>query len=196
MIPHLEQSRAPTPMRILRLGCLLLVAALLVPSGPLHGQGREAEPPSSQAERAFRSNHLSVLAGGTTQSGRGRTTSFAVGVDYVRRFSRVYGLGVTGEWVPSGNERDAMLAVLFDVWLSGGLVLAVGPGVEFADLSDTDGESETEDSDSEAHGAARVGLSYFFQVGDNYTITPTARVDLVSGREAVWVWGATFGVAF
>ena len=155
-------------------------------------QGAEAE--GATAEEAFHRNHLSLFTGGTTESSDGETgTSFSLGLDYERRLSELIGLGLGGEFVFGGDEREALAGLYFMLHPAGGLVLAAGPGLEFAKEGHTEGEEE---SGTETHAGLRVGIVYEFEVGHRYSIAPSIYTDFIEGKEPTFVWGLAFGVGF
>lgn len=178
-------------------GVVLATAwALLCPS-PYLAQEHHAE--GEDAEEAFHKNHLSLFTGGTTESSNGETsTSFSLGLDYERRVSRLIGLGLGGEFVFGGDEREALAGLYFILHPAGGLVLAAGPGVEFAKEGHTEGEVEAqqEESGTETHAGLRIGILYEFEVGHRYSIAPSIYTDFIEGKEPTFVWGLAFGVGF
>ena len=179
--------------------CSLLLATawtLMYPS-PYLAQEHHSEGES--AEEAFHKNHLSLFTGGTTESSDGETsTSFSLGLDYERRLSRLVGLGLGGEFVFGGDKRDALLGLLLNLHPAGGLVLAAGPGLEFAKERHAEGEVEAqqEESGTETHAGLRIGILYEFEVGHRYSIAPSFYTDFIEGKEPTFVWGLAFGVGF
>jgi hypothetical protein len=160
-------------------------------------QGAEAE--GATAEETFHRNHLSLFTGGTTESSDGETgTSFSLGLDYERRLNELIGLGLGGEFVFGGDEREALAGLYFMLHPAGGLVLAAGPGVEFAKKGHAEGEVEAqqEESGTETHAGLRVGVLYEFEVGHRYSIAPSVYTDFIEGKQPTFVWGLALGVGF
>lgn len=161
--------------------------------------GQEAHGEDEAAEEEFHKNHLSVFVGGTTESSEGTSsTAFSLGLDYERRITRLIGIEAGGEAVFGGDDREALVGLLFNLHPVSGLILAAGPGLEFAkeSHSGTGAESEGEASGTETHFALRVGILYGFEVGHRYSIIPSFYTDFIEGKEATFVWGLAFGVGF
>jgi hypothetical protein len=178
---------------------ILVWWALLIVVSPGASLGQEHDAEGAEAEEAFHKNHLSLFTGGTTESRDGSTsTYFSLGLDYERRISELIGLGVSGEFVFGGEEREALAGLLFNLHPAGGLVLAAGPGLEFAKERHAEGEVEAqqEESGTETHFGFRVGVLYEFEVGQRYSIAPSIYTDFIEGKEPTFVWGLAFGVGF
>ena len=126
------------------------------------------------------------------------STSFSLGLDYERRVSRLIGLGLGGELVFGGDDREALAGLYFILHPAGGLVLAGGPGLEFAKEGHAEGEVEAqqEESGTETHAGLRVGIVYEFEVGHRYSIAPSVYTDVIEGKQPTFVWGLAFGVGF
>lgn len=171
----------------------LLACSTVALPAPAFGQ-------EHQAEEGVHPNHLSLFTGGTTESSDGETsTAFSLGLDYERRISRLVGLGIGGEFVFGGDEREALLGLLLNLHVAGGFILAAGPGLEFAQHLDEhgdEGHAEGEGSETETHPGLRVGLLYEFEVGHRYSIAPSFYTDFIEGKEPTFVWGLAFGVGF
>lgn len=177
----------------------LSIAIVAVTASPAVSVAQEHGAEGAEAEEAFHKNHLSLFTGGTTESSDGETsTSFSLGLDYERRVSRLIGLGIGGEFVFGGEEREALLGLLLNLHPAGGLVLVAGPGVEFAEELHVEGEVEAqqEESGTETHAGLRVGIVYEFEVGHRYSIAPSFYTDFIDGKEPTFVWGLAFGVGF
>jgi hypothetical protein len=177
----------------------LVIAIVSVAAFPGASLGQEHHSEAETAEEAFHKNHLSLFTGGTTESGDSSTsTASSLGLDYERRLSQLVGLAVGGELVFGGDEREALAGLYLMLHPAGGLVLAAGPGVEFAKDGHAGGEVETqqEESGAKTHAGFRVGLLYEFEVGHRYSIAPSIYTDFIEGKEPTFVWGLAFGVGF
>jgi len=179
----------------LALGMAIVFATTL----PAVSVAQEHHLETDAAEGEFHKNHLSLFTGGTTESTDGETTtSFSIGLDYERRLSRLVGLAGGGELAFGGEERDALVGLYFLLHATEGLVLAAGPGIEFAKERHDGGEVETqqEESGTETKAGLRIGLLYEFEVGQRYSIAPSVYTDFFEGKEPTLVWGLAFGVGF
>lgn len=170
------------------------IAIVFVAAFPGASLGQEQHSETESAEEAFHKNHLSLFTGGTTESSDGSaSTAFSLGLDYERRVSRLIGLGIGGEFVFGGEEREALVGLLLNLHPAGGLVLAAGPGLEFPKEGHAEGEDE---SGTETHAGLRIGVVYEFEVGHRYSIAPSIYTDFIEGKEPTFVWGLAFGVGF
>lgn len=175
-----------------RLALVTTIVALA--ASPAVSVAQEHGAEGAEAEEAFHKNHLSLFTGGTTESSDGSAnTTFSAGLDYERRLSRLVGLAGGGELVFGGEEREALVGLYFLLHATEGLVLAAGPGLEFAKEGHTEGEEE---SGTETHAGLRVGIVYEFEVGHRYSIAPSIYTDFIEGKEPTFVWGLAFGVGF
>ena len=184
-------------MRLGIFGVVLATAWTLTFPSPSLAQEHHAE--GEGAEEAFHKNHLSLFTGGTTESSDGETsTSFSLGLDYERRLSRLVGLAGGGELVFGGDEREALVGLYLLLHATERLVLAAGPGLEFAKEGHAGGEVEArqEESGTETHAGLRVGILYEFEVGHRYTIAPSVYTDFIEGKQPTFIWGLAFGVGF
>ena len=184
-------------MRLVISGLVLITACSLL--WPNLSIAQEHHSEGEGAEEEFHKNHLSLFTGGTTESSGGETsTSFSLGLDYERRLSRLVGLGIGGEYVFGADERETLLGLLLNLHAIGGLVLAAGPGLEFAKEGHAEGdvEAEQEESGTSTHAGLRVGIVYEFEVGQRYSIAPSIYTDFIDGKEPTFVWGLAFGVGF
>jgi hypothetical protein len=103
---------------------------------PQTGVGQEHQGEAAaheEAEAGHHANHIALFTGATTENVEGGTSSsFSLGLDYERRLSTLIGLGIGGEVVFEGDEREGLLGVLLNFHATRGLILGFGPGVEFA----------------------------------------------------------------
>jgi hypothetical protein len=84
---------------------------------------QEHHTDTETTEEAFHKNHLSLFTGVTTESNDGSTsTAFSLGLDYERRLNHLVGLGLGGELVLGGDEREALLGLLLSLHPASGLV--------------------------------------------------------------------------
>jgi hypothetical protein len=133
----------------------------------------QAEEHHSQAEH--HANEVGVFVGATHEHGE---NSAAMGLEYERRISSTFGIGVLAEKTWSD----------FDIWVYAVPItfhvdrwkFAIAPGIE------------------ESHGhhenLARLSVGYAFEK-KKMMITPTLNIDFVAG-EKIYVLGATFSKGF
>jgi hypothetical protein len=189
--------------RVLAVG---LVVCGIVGWGPDPGAAQEhqAETESHEEEDSgHHANHIALFTGATSENADGGvTTSVSLGLDYERRVSPLIGLVVGGEAVFGGHEREALLGVLVNFHVARGLILGLGPGVEFSkERSEAHEEGPSaagneEGGESGTEVALRMGGLYEFDLGRRGTIAPTLYVDMISGKMPVWVGGVSVGVGF
>lgn len=123
-------------------------------------------------------NHLSVLTGGT-HIPHVDATAWTLGLDYEYRVNHPLGLGMVVEHAFGELDATTVLAVA-DIHLRRGLVLQVGPGIEFID-----GHSTL---------VGRVGALYEFEFSNHFTISPQLHYDV--SRENSIVFGLAAGMSF
>jgi hypothetical protein len=175
------------------------MATVFATTFPAVSVAQEHGAEGTGVEEAFHKNHLSLFTGGTTESSDGETsTSFSLGLDYERRLSRLVGLAGGGELVFGGDEREALVGLYFLLHVTEGLVLAAGPGLEFAKEGHAGGdvEAQQEESGTETRAGLRVGILYEFELGHRYSIAPSAYIDFLEDKQPTFVWGLAFGVGF
>ena len=163
---------------------LTVVAALMLP-GPAAAEeqvkednhGEEHHGDQHGGERSFHANLIGVFTGVTSKNRR--NASFTLGLEYNRRFTEHFGMGLLAERV-FADEQFNVYAVGFAYYFSPWKVY-VAPGVEH----------------SKEHGdefLLRFGVEYAFEIG-GFEIAPQIDVDFVDGDE-VFVIGLTFGKGF
>ena len=119
-------------------------------------------PDEHQAEH--HANHVALFAGASTLTGEtpegGSGTAFTLGLDYERRLSRWFGLGLLTDFVLGGTGRAALLGVPLLVHPVGGLGLTLAPGVEFE-------KEEAEELEARSSGAeeAHTSTHFAFRLG-------------------------------
>jgi len=188
-----------TSSRMARLSAAaILSASLFLPEAAL-GQAETENARGAREEHGdheFHKNGVFLFLGGTTEStSDDPTTSFTLGVEYERRFSRRVGVAVAAEAVLSGEGREALFGLLLVLHPVGGLGLAAGPGMEIGKDHQAEHGEEGGD-DTEVSAAFRVGVLYDFEVGSRYTIAPAVFIDFIDGKDPALVWGVELGVGF
>ena len=122
-------------------------------------------------------HHISVLLAGTEIDGH--DTAPTIGLDYEYRVNKLLGLGLVAEYAADDIDATTFLAVA-DVHLYKGLIMQLGPGVEF-------GEHE--------HFVARMGMLYEWEF-DAFTVSPQLHFDYMDGAENAVVFGIAIGKNF
>ena len=136
-----------------------------------------------------RPNHFALFGGftiGGQNSGDGREkAAFTVGVDYERRLSPRWGLGVMGDWA-FGDRREFIVAAPVFLHTRSGLRFHLAPGIE---RIRKDGPRE-----AKSEFLLRTGLAYDFHFGE-VSLSPSFSVDFVHG-EQLHVLGASVGWSY
>jgi hypothetical protein len=123
-------------------------------------------------------NHMGLFLG---NSHRGGETGFSVGLDYERRLSDLFGVGVLAEYA-AGD---------FDSWVFGaplyihpykGFRLLAAPGFE--------------DEESETKFLIRAGAAYQIPFGGRWSISPEYNIDFIEGGKKIQVYGVSIGLGF
>ena len=130
-----------------------------------------------QDSHEFHKNVIGVFGGITDDDHH--DAAFTLGLEYERRLSAKFGIGVIAERA-YGDLDFSVYAVPF-AYRTGHLKLYVAPGIE----------------DSKHHGSeflVRLGLEYGFEVG-GYEIAPQFNIDFVNDEE-VLVLGLVFARGF
>ncbi len=157
---------------------VLLLAALLTLLQTHNLAAQEAREPGADVEER---NFVELFLGGVSKDIEGETdTGVGLGVSYVRRVSRLVGLGVLLE-LATGEARDAVLLLPVILRVYEGLNFLGAPGVEI-----TPG--------GEAAFALRLGIVYEFEL-PAVSLSPEFSVDLVEG-DVTFVYGVAVGFGF
>jgi len=158
-----------------------LTVAIILASFPLPGAAAEPGSDDHHSEQAAHESHprnlVAVFAGTTFEERRDRDP--ALGIEYERRLSSDFGVGVLAERT-FDEAKTWVFAVPFALH-RGAWKFYLAPGIEDSDR----GASER---------LLRIGGEYAFEVGGR-EIAPQIDIDLVDG-EQVYVLGVTFGIGF
>lgn len=165
--------------RTIRISGLLLTWLLFsMPVAVVSSAQESAHNPESIAHGTHHYHpNLFAIFVGATHEGK-RENGFTLGLEYERRMSEKFGIGVLAEHV-FGDEKAWVFAVPFayhrDRWK-----FYLAPGIE-----DTENGSEA---------LLRVGGEYAFAVGE-WEISPQLDIDFVDGNQ-VLVLGVVIGKGF
>ena len=152
---------------------LILLAACVAPQAVI----AESEHGEHAESHDFHRNVIAAFLGVTSKDRR--EEAFTFGLEYERRFTPSFGLGVLAERA-TGDLDFWVYAVPF-AYHTGRWKLYAAPGIE----------------DSDHHGSEflfRIGVEYGFEVG-KFEVSPQFDIDFVDGEE-VYVLGVTIGRGF
>jgi len=142
-------------------------------------------------EREFK-NTVELFLGAVSETDPTETGA-ALGIEYNRRLSRLWSIGIEGaEFSTTDTRRDWVLLVPVYLHPAGGLSLKVAPGVEHGTVVRDEG-GEPEDEGREF--LFRIGVGWEFEIGRRWSATPEVNLDFVDGRRT-WVYGVSLGVRF
>ncbi len=159
----------------MRRGLGTAVAALVVGLG---GAAASADDDLAHRRMSPHRHHVSLLAAGTSiphESERAAT----FGLDYEYQVGDRVGVGFVAEHAFGEIDATTVFAVA-DLHVTRGLVLQVGPGVEFVH--------------DEMIAVGRLGGYYEFELGA-FSLAPTVSYD-ISEEEGAVVYGVLFGRKF
>lgn len=137
-----------------------------------------ARATAQENEREYR-NSLGLFIGTTIEDGE--EGSFTLGLDYERRLSKPFGVGVLLD-KPFGGSRSFIVAGGFFWHPIGPVRLDLAPGIEV-------------NQDEDDAFVLRLGADYDFELAERWSLAPNANLDLVDGK-TVWVIGVELGYRF
>jgi hypothetical protein len=160
-------------------------------SSPLLAQEARAGEQEAGEKEKERRNSVELFVGLVTETDESATGP-GIGIEYNRRLSSRWRVGIEAVELSTNDVSRAWLVVV-PVYFNpiGGLGLKAGPGLEGASEEPEDGgESETT-----TQFVVRVGAGWEFELGERFTLTPEANLDLVGGSASL-VYGVSFGLRF
>ncbi|MDF1563291.1 MAG: hypothetical protein P1V51_09615 [Deltaproteobacteria bacterium] len=167
----------------LALAFCLSPAASASPPEAATGADHTVEAPAGA--HATHANHVGVFLGGTTFLGDHPQTVLTAGLDYERRLSELFGVGLLVDFpMDLGHYSFAVLAApMLVVHPVAGLKVIVAPGLDYAH--------------EEAAFVARAGIGYDLHLGA-YTLAPTFNFDYVLAEHPhqALVFGLALGRGF
>jgi len=165
--------------------CLVAGALILLPS---LGMAQESDSEPGERERR---NAVELFVGGVTETEES-ASGFGFGIEYNRRFSRRWSIGVEAIELSTTDVTRNWL-VVFPVYfhVTEGLGVKAGPGIEGSKEESEDGGG----TESTTQFALRLGAGYEFELGERFTLTPEINADLIGGN-VTWVYGVSFGLRF
>ena len=158
-----------------RMAMALATALALLASG--FACAEETAHDGESHGHAMHKNLLALFVGGATDKRRDK--GVALGIEYARRLSERFGIGVVVE--RTFGDLDSMVYAVPFAYHSGAWKAYIAPGIE----------------DREGHhteNLVRIGAEYAFKAG-SWEIAPQINLDFVKGNR-VFVIGVTFGKGF
>jgi hypothetical protein len=142
-------------------------------------------------ENTHHDNAAALFLGAATHlgsDGHSNETGFAIGLEYARRVTDRFKIGMLGEYSSTDTKDNYIFAVPLFAHLTENLALVAGPGLELA--SHDEGGHEEEETEF----LMRFGTIYEFEL-NNWAIGPQVHADLVDGHWTM-VYGVSFGIGF
>lgn len=171
---------------ISRFAVPLLIFGLASPLG-----AQEAQQEGAGQEWKERRNEVELFVGGVTETEES-ATGFGIGLEYNRRLSARWSLGVEAVEISATDvSRNWLFVFPLYFHVTDAFGLKVGPGVEGSKEEPENGE----ESETKTQFVVRFGAGYEFELGERFTLTPEVNIDLIDGN-ATWVYGVSFGYQF
>ena len=133
---------------------------------------------AAESEGHNKKNHASVLIGGTYVPDADHT-AFTLGLDLEHEITHRFGVGLVVEYAFEPIDATSLFAVV-DVHLARGVVLQMGPGVEWVE--------------HETYAVGRIGLFYEVEIGE-FVVAPSVSYGISEGEDSL-VFGAAIGTKF
>jgi len=124
-------------------------------------------------------NRVGFFIGATTKTNG--DTEAAVGVEYERHLTELFGLGLLVEWEPGFEERF-LTAPAFFIHPVGDLQFVLAPGVQF--------------EDGHGHFVFRVGAAWEFELGRGFSLAPAINYDFVESEHDAISYGLVVSFSF
>ena len=165
-----------------------VLAAMLVSAGQTSMLCAQEE--GGEGEEGGHENALALFLGGVTHlnSADPNETGFGIGLEYARRVTDRFKVGLVAEYASSVSERDLIAALPLYVHLTEELVLVGAPGIEYAS------EKEESEEGGGSEFLMRFGTIYEVEI-DKWIFAPQVNADVVSGNWTL-VYGIALGIAF
>ena len=156
------------------LGSVLLVGTASAEGGHSGDEHHEEIP----------NHHLGLFIGSgweTKRDGHEDDKGLALGLEYVYKFHRRWGIGGVFETLGDETIREITVIVPVSFYPGAGWRLVAGPGIE---------TTETKEK-----AMVRLGVGYNFHLG-KWSISPEGFADYVEGGAVIWIGGVAFGYRF
>jgi len=169
MSPHLRNSRV--------LATLFIALGVL----PLQASTHTAEPHHDDDVAHHHKNHIAIFIGATQAEehhGERNDPHFTLGIDYERRLSTLFGLGLLADGV-IGGKRDYLVGVPLFLHASEHIVLQLAPAWHKVEEGNHSG------------AVLRSGIIWSIPVGTG-TLSPSLFYDIAES-DNIWVFGLSIG---
>jgi hypothetical protein len=181
-------SPAVCRLLIVALSLIALVAAPgLVVAGESESETASSgdhEAAKEHGEKGHHKNHVAFFVGSVEAEehhGEKGDRDFAIGIDYERRLSKVFGIGVLADWVIEGN-REYMIGIPLFLHAGRHAKFELAPAISHLSHS---GENQF---------VFRTGFLWDFPVG-KMTLTPAVFYDFTEGQD-FFIFGLGVGTGF
>jgi hypothetical protein len=168
-----------------RAGAACLAFALLT---AVPAAGQEARGAAHDDDH-FHANHVAVVVGGMTPLSETSQTSFALGADYERRLTPLWGVGVGADFTFGDHQRTALFAAAVGFRPTPALRLSTGPGFELVEQDQSSGTKY------KAYFIYGFAAFYEFHLGP-LAIGPNVILDFVGETKTNLTYGVAVGTGF
>ena len=182
------QRRCPVTIGS-RLAIVCALALLGSPGALLAQKHGEVE---HGGEHESHRTHVALFLGATTHL-HTDDTGLTLGLEYERRLSPLWGVGVLVDFASSDIERDYVIGVPVLLHPAAGASLLVAPGVEFVQINVV-GEGGEEEEESETELLVRFGVAYELGI-KRMSIAPQLNAEVAGGHWTL-VYGLAVGIGF
>jgi len=163
------------------------IAWALSTAVPAYGQDDHGE---DRGNDRFLANHAAVVVGGMTPLSETSETSIALGADYERRFSPLWGAGVGVDFTIGDHKRTVLFGAAVSFRPIPALRLSTGPAAELVETDQVSGGTK-----KTAYFVWSIGAFYEFHVG-SLAIGPNVILDFVGETKTNLSYGIAVGAGF
>jgi len=160
---------------------IAIVLAAAMPSRIGLAEEGHAGDASEHGEEHFHKNEVAVFLGSTQSEehhGDRDDPEFTIGIDYERRLTEHFGLGLLADFVAEGN-REILLGIPFFLHAGKSAKFELAPGWHKVKEDGSDG------------GVLRLGFHWAFEVGRG-SLSPAVFYDITE-EDNLWVFGLGIG---
>ena len=168
-------------MRRLNVGVLAL-GLFVGAAAPAHAQDHDGH--------SFHLNDLAVTAGGMTPLSDADVTSWALGLDYERRFSASWGASAGAEYIIGDHSRTGLFGAGVTYRPVEPLRLSTGPGFEVVEKDKAGGGTK-----SKLYFLWGFGAYYGWHFG-RWTVGPQVYLDFVGETKTNLTYQVSVGLGF
>ena len=140
----------------------------------------------AQEEGGAGEKSLALFVGGGKEEGASgeKHSAKALGLTFEYRITDLWGIGVAVERLDVHEEANHVVVVPVSYRFGGGFKAFAGPGYEFKAHGDKD------------KALLRLGLSYGFEINENWGIAPEVIYDMLDGHGNTWLAGIAIEYRF